>query len=274
MRVFGVILTKFNKFRLKLTPLIFKGIAMKNRILVGVGLLAAFIILAFLDIFWINFLLFALLLGLCVDESLKFYNLNNRALVVIALAFFTFLPFMNAFYVIFLQLAVVTGALAFVQHKEPKSILPFLYPAAPIFLMFGLLKDYGMSSLVWLVLCVAASDSAAFFVGKACKARGFIHPLCSSSPNKSIEGALAGIIAGALVGTLYAISFVDIGFLIALGASVLVAVFGIFGDLFESYLKRIAGLKDSGSLLASHGGLLDRVDGLLFGVIALIIVLA
>ena len=75
---------------------------MKNRILVGVGLLAAFIILAFLDIFWINFLLFALLLGLCVDESLKFYNLNNRALVVIALAFFTFLPFMNAFYVIFL----------------------------------------------------------------------------------------------------------------------------------------------------------------------------
>lgn len=254
------------------------GTIMKNRIIIGLGLLLAFVILACLDISWINFILFALLLCVCVSESLKFYSIENRALVLLSLVFFTFLPFMNAFYVIFLMLAIIAGALALILHKEPKIILPFLYPVAPIFLMFGLLKDQGMSALVWLVLCIVASDSVAFFGGRFAKAKNKAHALCPSSPNKSIEGALAGMMAGAIIGYLYAINFIEINeqaisHFKAFGISILVAIFGIFGDLFESYLKRIAGIKDSGTLLASHGGLLDRVDGLLFGAVVLVVAL-
>lgn len=245
---------------------------MKNRIIIGVSLLLGFIFLAYLNISWINFILFALLLCLCVGEALKLYKLENYALILLSLVFFTFLPFMNTFYVIFLMLAIISGALAFLQHKQPKSILPFLYPVAPIFLMFGLLKDHGMSAIIWLVLCIAASDSAAFFAGKFAKNKGFAHSLCPSSPNKSIEGALTGAFAGAIVGYIYAINFTEFNGN-AFGISLFVAIFGIFGDLFESYLKRLAGVKDSGVLLASHGGVLDRVDGLLFGAVALFVAL-
>jgi phosphatidate cytidylyltransferase len=52
-----------------------------------------------------------------------------------------------------------------------------------------------------------------------------------------------------------------------------VVIFGIFGDLFESYLKRLAGVKDSGVILGEQGGLLDRMDGYLFGVLAMYMVL-
>ena len=59
------------------------------------------------------------------------------------------------------------------------------------------------------------------------------------------------------------------GFFHALLTSFLVASFGVWGDLFESYLKRQAGVKDSGNFLPGHGGMLDRIDGYLFGVIAM-----
>ena len=52
------------------------------------------------------------------------------------------------------------------------------------------------------------------------------------------------------------------------------SVFGVFGDLFESYLKRLANVKDSGEILPGHGGILDRIDGYLFGAIAMLLVYA
>jgi len=113
-----------------------------------------------------------------------------------------------------------------------------------------------------LALLVIASDSAQYFAGRAFGRRK-LAPLIS--PAKTIEGALGGLVAAAAVGAVLGsrwIAGVSPGSGALLGA--LVAGFGMVGDLFESLLKRGAGVKDSSALIPGHGGVLDRIDSWLF----------
>ncbi len=113
-----------------------------------------------------------------------------------------------------------------------------------------------------LALLVIASDSAQYLVGRTLGRRK-LAPLVS--PGKTIEGAVAGLAAGALAGGIFGVRWVPGVTLsggLLLGA--LVSTFGIVGDLFESLLKRGAGVKDSSSLIPGHGGVLDRIDSWLF----------
>lgn len=117
----------------------------------------------------------------------------------------------------------------------------------------------------WILILLGAvmfSDSAAFYVGTAI-GRHKLYP--SVSPNKSVEGALAGVVgsvAGALL--LQTLLIDSIPPLHAAGAGFFAGIAGQVGDLFESMLKRSAGVKDSGSLFPGHGGVLDRLDSILF----------
>ena len=129
----------------------------------------------------------------------------------------------------------------------------------------------GRNWLFLVILANAASDTFAFFIGRSF-GRHRLAPLIS--PNKTWEGALAGV-AGAMIFSLLfttpqlfsaSNSLYIEGFLFwhALVLGILVSVFGQLGDLAESLLKRNAGVKDAGSLLPGHGGILDRLDSILF----------
>jgi phosphatidate cytidylyltransferase len=107
------------------------------------------------------------------------------------------------------------------------------------------------------------SDTLAFFAGRAFGRRRLAPAL---SPGKTVEGALGGLVGG--VAGAFGIRALGLPLLPpwhALGLGLLVAAFGIVGDLDESLLKRWAGVKDSGTLFPGHGGMLDRLDALLFG---------
>jgi phosphatidate cytidylyltransferase len=122
-------------------------------------------------------------------------------------------------------------------------------------------EPFGVEYLIFVTACVVATDTAAYFGGK----RFGKHALAPSiSPKKTWEGLGCGVGAAALTGGMLSLMegypFTIIGGIIL---GILLALLGQTGDLLESAVKRRAGVKDSGTLLPGHGGLLDRLDGYL-----------
>ena len=144
-----------------------------------------------------------------------------------------------------------------------------LLPALRIRFEFG-----AATGLKWMVILLAVvwiGDTAAMFAGKAF-GRTLFSPRIS--PKKTNEGAIAGLLGGlAAAFFLQLFLFADLPRLHVLAASVLMGVFAQLGDLAESLLKRAAETKDSSHLIPGHGGVLDRVDSLLFAFPALYIYL-
>jgi phosphatidate cytidylyltransferase len=122
--------------------------------------------------------------------------------------------------------------------------------------------NYGAAVLFYLLSLVWVADIGAYFVGK----RFGRHKLAASiSPGKTREGLLGGLVASLLwmIVVYQASAGWGIALLPFLLIGVLTALASVFGDLFESVLKREAGVKDSSKLLPGHGGVLDRIDGVL-----------
>lgn len=123
----------------------------------------------------------------------------------------------------------------------------------------------GAWSILWLFVIVWAADIGAYFAGRRFGRRRLAAQV---SPGKTWEGAIGGIAFALIVGTaagaampqLAAVGFVPLQWLLV---TLLLAVVSIYGDLFESALKRARGVKDSGVLFPGHGGMLDRIDSLL-----------
>ncbi len=117
---------------------------------------------------------------------------------------------------------------------------------------------------LWLIILVAitaGSDSGAYYFGKKCGK----HKLCPAiSPNKTIEGAVGGLICGVIVAALFgAILLEEARWIVLLPMAALLTGIGILGDLCESIIKRGTDTKDSGTILFGHGGILDRTDSMI-----------
>jgi phosphatidate cytidylyltransferase len=120
--------------------------------------------------------------------------------------------------------------------------------------------DAGYSLVLAVVLMVAATDIGAYFAGRQFGKRKLAPAI---SPNKTWEGLGGGVAAAAIVGGVaHTFSPYPALFISSILCGAFVALLAQAGDLFESYVKRRVGVKDSGSLIPGHGGLLDRVDGL------------
>ncbi|UNU73534.1 phosphatidate cytidylyltransferase [Moraxella nasovis] len=116
--------------------------------------------------------------------------------------------------------------------------------------------------LMYVFLLVWCADSGAYFVGRKFGRRKLAPNV---SPNKSVEGLIGGLVTAGVVvvGVSIWLGFSGTAFVAFLLLSVLTVMASVLGDLFESMLKRRAGIKDSGTILPGHGGVLDRIDSLL-----------
>ena len=142
------------------------------------------------------------------------------------------------------------------------AVLPLVYLGIPLGTMVALRELTGPQGLFLMMLTVFVSDSAQYYSGRAF---GKHHLAPAISPKKTVEGAIGGLVFGALAFTIVGawwLPSVPVMTRATLGLALVVA--GIAGDLFESMLKRSAGVKDSSALIPGHGGILDRIDALLF----------
>ena len=137
----------------------------------------------------------------------------------------------------------------------PLSLLSFLcfYPSG----YFNWVFVFSLFVLNW------GMDSGAYFFGSAFGKHKLFERV---SPKKSIEGAIGGILVTLVVAYVLSIYFDDLSMLEWLTAGLVVSVTGLFGDLVESYMKRMSERKDSGSSIPGHGGFLDRFDSLFFSI--------
>ena len=131
----------------------------------------------------------------------------------------------------------------------------------PMWLALFSIQNVSPGMILWLFLMVWGADSGAYFIGRKFGKKKLAQKL---SPKKTMEGVYGGIATSAIVAVagifVLGLEMAAMPYWIALAA--LVVVFSIAGDLFESMLKRLVEIKDSGSIFPGHGGVLDRVDSL------------
>ena len=142
------------------------------------------------------------------------------------------------------------------------SLFPSLYLAIPIGAMVAIRESGGPAALSLLMLTVIVSDSAQYYAGRLL-GRRLLAP--AISPKKTIEGAIGGFVCGTAVFAVAGKWWLPVVPAIArVGMGMGIVAVGIAGDLFESMLKRSANVKDSSAIIPGHGGILDRIDALLF----------
>ncbi|PWB27547.1 phosphatidate cytidylyltransferase [Flavobacterium sp. HTF] len=142
--------------------------------------------------------------------------------------------------------------------------LPFIFIVK---ISFGT-SDYNPKIIIGLFVLIWTNDTFAYLVGKSIGKHKLFERV---SPKKTIEGFLGGVVFAALAGFLISKfyiqpnpAFSNKSILIWTIIALIVSVFGTIGDLIESKFKRIAGVKDSGSIMPGHGGILDRLDSVIF----------
>ena len=240
----------------------------QERIITGIALVIAVLGVGYIDNFWLMWFVLGGVYLSAFKEATKLFGIEKNTLFIYAVGVWL----LSAFYPYGDDLFILAGvayasAVAFNKNILWKNFLPFIYPTAGMLFIFTLYQEYGVISMLWLLVVVAMTDVGAYFVGKSIGKT----PFCETSPNKTMEGVIGGIVISTISGTFAGMEIVNVK--IALFVSFVVAVSSIFGDLYESSLKRKAGVKDSGNILPGHGGMLDRIDGYLFGSIVMLIFL-
>lgn len=252
---------------------------MKERILTGL-IMAFFATMGifFLSTEWLAIVLLPLMLTGAYEWARlmglhRYQKLSFIIVTAIIMILGMNIIYSNTLALIFLSLASIFWlSMPYILRVHTKHPI-YLLTTTPILLGISLLTLLGFFISVLmldrahpgyvflLVLLVAGADSMAYFIGRKLGKRKLAPTI---SPGKSIEGAYAGIASGLIIG-LIASFFIEMSILQRLGfmsVCAVMVVVSISGDLFESLVKRHAGVKDSGCILPGHGGILDRIDAL------------
>ncbi|RDU59987.1 phosphatidate cytidylyltransferase [Helicobacter sp. MIT 14-3879] len=242
------------------------------RVWSALGMLVAVIIVLSINNTVLTWVVMGIIYLLAMQEGANLYRiqLNLFSLCMAVLLWIGLYFSANSFAVVTCVLCIVSlycikdNADSHIRH-----LFPFIYPSLPFAAIYVIYSEYGVGFLAWLIATICIADIFAFYGGKKFGKT----QLSPASPKKTVEGAICGIVAGVLIGSIFGIGIFG-GFSIAVLGSSFIVVLSIIGDLLESALKRRAEIKDSGTLLPGHGGILDRTDALMFGAVGMLLILS
>lgn len=169
--------------------------------------------------------------------------------------------------VFFLTMALLTTRtsedLKMVLETSAMGILGFIYTGIfPGLIIRLLTQENGHVWLFALMAFVFSGDTFAYLAGRAFGKNKLLEPV---SPKKTIEGSIGGLVGSAVAGALVGVFFLaDHALWAVVVTAFMTGAFAQVGDLFESLIKRVAEVKDSGRIMPGHGGILDRIDGFIF----------
>jgi phosphatidate cytidylyltransferase len=162
-------------------------------------------------------------------------------------------------------ISAVLEVLVFARPIQNAAAASFsgIYIGVPLGMLVLIQQNFGARATLFLLAAIVVSDTSQYYCGRTFGR----HPLAPAiSPKKTIEGAIGGVIFGTAFVVLGGHYLFGLSPLVTVPFGIVVVGLGIAGDLFESRLKRVAGMKDSSNLIPGHGGVLDRIDALLFAI--------
>jgi phosphatidate cytidylyltransferase len=179
--------------------------------------------------------------------------------------------------VILLYLLILIASAVFIHrhdifHAIIYSVFGQIYITLPLSLLMLISysnqsnltgENYDWVPILALFVFIWVNDTAAYFIGSLIGKHKLMEHI---SPNKSVEGFIAGILFTLLAALIFAWLYPEFSTVFWVGYGAVVALFGTLGDLFESLIKRTCSVKDAGNLIPGHGGILDRIDSLLLAV--------
>ncbi|MBP6367180.1 MAG: phosphatidate cytidylyltransferase [Nitrosomonas sp.] len=267
---------------------------LKARILTAIIILPLFLSALFYlqDIFWAAFLLLLTVVGAREWSNLTQFSVKNTIIFMLLTGLF------GGELLLLLSESIKTNAYS--SNLISLYILSFVFwsTAAPLYLkqLYTVKNPFLWMLIGWILLlptCLALyqlrainpllllgfmatiwiSDTAAYFTGRTFGKHKLAYTI---SPNKTWEGVAGALIAVVLYGLAWNFWLIEESLIITLvPLLIIMAILGVIGDLYESLIKRQAGVKDSGNILPGHGGILDRIDALTsalpFAILALLI---
>ncbi len=254
-----------------------------KRLLTGIIALPILIYMIGFGPRWVFYTILFIATITSLTEFYKITTVNLPKLVKFSTYLLTFLLFFVIYQGQFLHTQFVIALFAFVPmtifmfrhpslNGQPASdigmtVIGPIYIVIPLSMILHIDRYYPENGYIWiffLLVVIFASDTGAFYFGKLFGKHKLYKAI---SPGKTWEGAIGGVICS-IIAALWFLHLVP-QCRVSLGMLILVltlSVAGQIGDLVESMLKRNNGIKDSGSILPGHGGILDRIDGLLFAI--------
>lgn len=238
-----------------------KANELRSRVIVGMLLIAAAVLAEYFGGIFLWLLVVLMALGIMSEWAGLTGRRDNRRLAMYALSVPLAIMSPWAAGPSFLALGLIMGAAMFVAvfDRSAKLAAGVFYAGLPALAIVYLRDiDQGILIVFWTLALVWATDIGAYFSGRAI---GGPKLAPQFSPNKTWAGLIGGVILTAVVSYLLHLYWALPLYLALL--SIPLAVLAQMGDLFESWLKRKAGAKDSGTIFPGHGGVMDRLDGLI-----------